>query len=104
MFVIKVAYLQVLTNVLEEPSSNLALLSALSSLTGLGLEGPHLGQLMCQCSGIRALLTVCIDSHCLSVRTAALRTLALVCSCTQAIRQFEKVKLFYLYFCKEIVC
>lgn len=87
--------------VLEEPASNLALLSALSSLTGLGLEGTHLGQLMLKCSGVRALLGLCIDSQCVSVRTAALRTLATVCCSSQTIRQFEQVINSILFMKKE---
>ncbi|KAG8261869.1 protein inscuteable homolog isoform X2 [Homalodisca vitripennis] len=82
--------IKLLVGVLEEPSSSLALLSALSALSGLGLEAPHLGELMSRCAGIRALLVVCIDSRSTSIRTAALRILATVCCSSLTIRQFEQ--------------
>lgn len=77
--------------VLEEPWSSAALLSALSTLSGLGLEAPHLGKLMSHCGGVRALLSLCVDSKSTSVRSASLRLLATVCCSAQTIRQFEQV-------------
>ncbi|XP_054262354.1 protein inscuteable homolog [Macrosteles quadrilineatus] len=82
--------IKLLVAVLEEPSSNLALLSALSAFSGLGLEPGHLGDLMSRCCGIRALLGLCLDSKSASVRTASLRILATVCCSSATIRQFEQ--------------
>ncbi|PSN45369.1 hypothetical protein C0J52_07538 [Blattella germanica] len=84
-------HISVLVGMLEEPTSNLALRSALSSLTALGLEGPHLSRLVAQCSGIRALLAVCLESQSSTIRTAALRALATICCVVEAIRQLEQV-------------
>lgn len=80
--------------VLEEPTSDMALRSALSSLIALGLEGPHLSRLVAHCSGVRALLSICLESRSSSIRTAALRALATVCCVVEAIRQLEQVLLF----------
>jgi hypothetical protein len=85
--------------VLEEPTSDMALRSALSSLIALGLEGPHLSRLVAHCSGVRALLTICLESRSSSIRTAALRALATVCCVVEAIRQLEQVPLQ----CSEIL-
>lgn len=79
--------------VLEEPASDMALRSALSSLIALGLEGPHLSRLVAHCSGVRALLSICLESRSSSIRTAALRALATVCCVVEAIRQLEQVPL-----------
>ncbi|KAJ9578976.1 hypothetical protein L9F63_024915, partial [Diploptera punctata] len=87
---ILIQHISVLVGVLEEPTSDLALRSAISSLTTLGLEGPHLSRLVAQCSGIRALLTVCLESQSSSIRTAALRALATICCVVEAIRQLEQ--------------
>lgn len=77
--------------VLEEPTSDMALRSALSSLIALGLEGPHLSRLVAHCSGVRALLSICLESRSSSIRTAALRALATICCVVEAIRQLEQV-------------
>ena len=82
---------QVLVGVLEEPTSDLALRSAISSLTTLGMEGPHLSKLVANCSGVRALLSVCLESQSPTIRTAALRALATICCVVEAIRQLEQV-------------
>ncbi|XP_069679200.1 protein inscuteable homolog [Periplaneta americana] len=87
---ILIQHISVLVGVLEEPSSDMALRSALSSLTTLGLEGPHLSRLVAQCSGVRALLAVCLESRSSTIRTAALRALATVCCVVEAIRQLEQ--------------
>jgi hypothetical protein len=71
----------------------MALRSALSSLIALGLEGPHLSRLVAHCSGVRALLSICLESRSSSIRTAALRALATVCCVVEAIRQLEQVPL-----------
>lgn len=78
-------------NVLEEPSTDAELVKAMSSINGLGLESIHLGILVTKCNGIRSLLAVCIDAVSSTVRSAALRTLAMVCCSSDSIRQFEKV-------------
>ncbi|XP_067000307.2 protein inscuteable homolog [Anabrus simplex] len=83
-------HITVLVNVLEEPTSEMALRSALSSLSTLGLEGRHLSGLVAQCGGVRALLSVCIESRSSSIRTAALRALATVCCVADSIRQLEQ--------------
>jgi hypothetical protein len=78
-------------DVLEEPASEMALRSALASLTALSLEGPHLSRLVARCNGVHALLSICLESRSSSIRTAALRTLATVCCVVEAIRQLEQV-------------
>jgi hypothetical protein len=88
--------------VLEEPTSDMALRSALSSLIALGLEGPHLSRLVAHCSGVRALLSVCLESRSSSIRTAALRALATVCCVVEAIRQLEQV-LYHSVMQRDIV-
>lgn len=77
--------------VLEEPTSDMALRSALSSLAALGLEGPHLSRLFAHCSGVHALLSICLESRSSTIRTAALRALATVCCVVESIRQLEQV-------------
>lgn len=83
--------LQSLVNILEEPSSDVELVKAMSSINSLGLESAHLGSLVTKCNGIRSLLAVCIDAVSSTVRSSALRTLAMVCCSSDSIRQFEKV-------------
>ncbi|XP_039295367.1 uncharacterized protein LOC111052039 [Nilaparvata lugens] len=83
--------IKVLMTVLDEPNPPAVTLAGLSSLTSLGLEGKHLSQLIARCGGgIRSLLSLCLDSKSVAVRTAALRTLATVCCTTHTIRQLEK--------------
>lgn len=78
-------------NILDEPSTDIELVKAMSSINSLGLESVHLGSLVTKCNGVRSLLTVCIDAVSNTVRSAALRTLAMVCCSSDSIRQFEKV-------------
>lgn len=78
-------------NILEEPSTDIELVKTMSSINSLGLESVHLGSLVTKCNGIRSLLTICIDAVSSTVRSAALRTLAIVCCSSNSIRQFEKV-------------
>lgn len=86
-------FFQSLIQILEEPASDVTLLSALSGLTGMGLEATHLASLVARCNGVRAILAICLDSRWTTVRIAALRTLATVCCSAQSIRQLEKVTL-----------
>lgn len=90
--------------VLEEPTSDMALRSALSSLTAFGLEGPHLSRLVAHCSGVRALLSICLESRSSTIRTAALRALATVCCVAEAIRQLEQVTVYNMvkYFSSDL--
>nr|XP_018900501.1 PREDICTED: uncharacterized protein LOC109032696 [Bemisia tabaci] len=81
-----------LIQILEEPASDVTLLSALSGLTGMGLEATHLASLVARCNGVRAILAICLDSRWTTVRIAALRTLATVCCSAQSIRQLEKAR------------
>lgn len=73
------------------------LVKAMSSINSLGLESVHLGSLVTKCNGVRALLTVCIEAVSGTVRSAALRTLAMVCCSPDSIRQFEKVPTAEIY-------
>lgn len=80
-----------MVNILEEPSTDIELVKAMSSMNSLGLESVHLGSLVTKCNGVRSLLVVCIEAVSSTVRSAALRTLAMVCCSLDSIRQFEKV-------------
>jgi len=82
---------QSLVNVLEEPSTDAELIKAMSSINSTGLESSHLSGLVTKCNGIRSLLSVCLDAVSGTVRSAALRTLAMVCCTSDSVRQFEKV-------------
>ncbi|XP_025411976.1 protein inscuteable homolog isoform X2 [Sipha flava] len=82
--------IQSLVNILEEPSTDIELVKTMSSINSLGLESVHLGSLVTKCNGVRSLLTVCLDAVSSTVRSAALRTLAMVCCSSDSIRQFEK--------------
>lgn len=77
---------------LEEPRTELALRTALSVLTTLGLEGNQLGEMVSRCGGIRALLAICLEARATAVRVSALRALATVCCVSDTIRQFEQVE------------
>lgn len=79
-------------DVLEEPSTDVELIKALSSINSMGLESFHLSGLVTKCNGIRSLLAVCLDAVSSTVRSAALRTLATVCCTSDSIGQFEKVR------------
>ncbi|XP_050431428.1 protein inscuteable homolog [Adelges cooleyi] len=81
---------QHLIDILEEPSTDVELVKAMSSINSLGLDSVHLGSLVTKCNGIRALLTVCIEAASGTVRSAAMRTLAMVCCSADSVRQFEK--------------
>lgn len=78
-------------NVLDEPGTDAEFVKAMSGIDGLGLEPVHLGGLVAKCNGIRSLLTVCIDATSSTVRSSALRTLAVVCGSSDSVEQFEKV-------------
>lgn len=80
-----------MVRVLEEPKTELALRTALSALTTLGLEGNQLCELVSKCGGIRALLAVCLEARATAVRVSALRALATICCVSATIRQFEQV-------------
>ncbi|VVC30242.1 Hypothetical protein CINCED_3A021057 [Cinara cedri] len=80
--------IQSLVNILEEPSTDIELVKTMSSINSLGLDSVHLGNLMTKCDGVRSLLTVCLDAVSSTVRSAALRTLAMVCCSSDSIRQF----------------
>ncbi|XP_015380018.1 PREDICTED: protein inscuteable homolog [Diuraphis noxia] len=82
--------IQSLVDILEEPSTDIELVKTMSSINSLGLESVHLGSLVTKCNGVRSLLTVCIEAASSVVRSAALRTLAMVCCSSDSIRQFEK--------------
>jgi hypothetical protein len=77
--------------VLEEPTSDMALRSALSSLIALGLEGRHLSRLIAYCSDVRDLLSISLESRSSSIRTSALRALATICCVVEAIHQLDQV-------------
>ncbi|KAL1130171.1 hypothetical protein AAG570_013109 [Ranatra chinensis] len=78
-----------LVNIFENENSHASLMCTLSGLAGLGLQAAHLANLLARCSGITALLALCINSQSASVRTAALRILATVCCSSSSIMQFE---------------
>lgn len=85
-----------MVHVLEEPRTELALRTALSALTTLGLEGTHLSYLVARCGAVRALLAVCLEARAAAVRIAALRALATICCISETIRQFEQVCQLFL--------
>ncbi|XP_026681611.1 uncharacterized protein LOC113468701 [Diaphorina citri] len=84
--------LTVLLSTLEKDRTPATVLSTLSSLTKLGLDSAHLGNLVARYpgGGMRTILSVCLDVPCLHVTICALRTITLLCSSVQCIRQLEK--------------
>lgn len=77
--------------ILEEPKTELALRTALTVLTNLGMEENQLGKMVSKCGGIRALLAICLEARGTTVRISALRALSTVCCIGDTIRQFEQV-------------
>ena len=63
----------------------------LVSITNLGLEGNHLCRLMTKHGAVSLLVSILSQENC-SVRAAALRALATLCSVLEAIRQLEEVR------------
>ncbi|KAI5732661.1 hypothetical protein M8J76_002893 [Diaphorina citri] len=84
--------IKVLLSTLEKDRTPATVLSTLSSLTKLGLDSAHLGNLVARYpgGGMRTILSVCLDVPCLHVTICALRTITLLCSSVQCIRQLEK--------------
>ncbi|KAB7503669.1 Protein inscuteable-like protein, partial [Armadillidium nasatum] len=79
-----------LVNILEDESSIRLVEKSITELTGLGLNGGHICQLISRVGGIRALLGVCIESRFKKLRSLALRALATVCCVAEGITSFEK--------------
>lgn len=93
--------------ILEEPKTELALRTALTVLTNLGMEENQLGKMVSKCGGIRALLAICLEARGTTVRVSALRALSTVCCTGDTIRQFEQVLndaiLFFTFFMKQFI-
>ncbi|XP_065207501.1 protein inscuteable homolog isoform X2 [Planococcus citri] len=80
-----------LSSILENPSSEITLLNALSSISTLSTNTSRVSELITHFNGIQNLLSICAHSiSSINVRTAALRTLAAVCQNSVSIRQLEK--------------
>ncbi|KAL1459117.1 hypothetical protein WDU94_011124 [Cyamophila willieti] len=77
---------------LEKDRTPSVVLSTLSSLTKLGLDSAHLGNLVARYpgGGMRTIVSVCLEVPCTNVTVCALRTITLLCSSVQCIRHLEK--------------
>uniref|UniRef100_A0A8D9AB09 Protein inscuteable homolog n=1 Tax=Cacopsylla melanoneura TaxID=428564 RepID=A0A8D9AB09_9HEMI len=81
-----------LLSTLDKDRTPSVVLSTLSSLTKLGLDSAHLGNLVARYpgGGMRTIVSVLLDVPCIHVTVCALRTITLLCSSVQCIRHLEK--------------
>lgn len=106
--------LQTLVSMLEDPPSDMILKSTLISLGHLGalmspeddllsFDGNEMNFItklpFVECGVPRALLSVIIESNKSSIKALSLRALATICILSEAVEQFEEVRLYFLCIC-----
>lgn len=80
-----------LSLVKDSQTQSTTMVKTLSTITSLGTQIRHIGELVSYCDGVKYLLPLCGVSYTSDIRTGALRALAIICCYSGSLKQFEKV-------------